>query len=113
MSIPDFIDTLVSFGGFLANALVCALAVNAYRDTRKRCLLLIAVSAGIGAALAVVPWIRQPSPSWAFWGFHTVATICDLGLWVVGAWLLFRDYAGLVMRFAQPPKDWKGPECED
>ena len=102
MTIPDYIDRFVEFAFFLANVLVCSLAVTTYQATRKRCLLFIAISAGIATLLAVVPWIREDKPSWTFWGFYTVASICDLTLWVVGVRILFRDYAHLLTPLAQP-----------
>ena len=103
MTLPDFIDRFVEFAMFVANVLVGALATKAYQDTRKRCLLLIAVSAGIGAVLTAAPWIREDRSSWTYWGFYTVATICDLSLWVAGAWLLFRDYATLIAHRSAAP----------
>jgi hypothetical protein len=102
MTIPDYIDRFVEFALFLANLLVCSLAVTTYQATRKRCLLFIAISAGIATLLAVVPWIREDKPSWTFWGFYTAASLCDLTLWVVGVRILFRDYANLLAPLAQP-----------
>ncbi len=102
MTVPDFIDTFVEFCYLLANVVVCALAAMAYQGTRKRCLLLIALSAGIGAVLSIAPRLRADTPSWTFWVCYTTGSICDILLWVSGAYLLFRDYAGLLAHPAQP-----------
>lgn len=102
MTLPDFIDRFVEFAGFLANVLVFGLTVTTYQRTRRRCLLLIGISAGIGAVLVAALWIRPDVPSWTFWGFWTVATITDLALWVIGIGLLVREYDDLVVRIAHP-----------
>jgi hypothetical protein len=102
MSIPDMVDRFVEFSYFLANILVFGLALVAYQNSRKRSLLMIAVSSAIAAVLAVAPWIRADEPSWAFWFLHTLATICDLSLYVVGFWLLCRDYVTVLSKTAPP-----------
>jgi hypothetical protein len=102
MSIPDIVDRFVEFSYFLSNILVFGFATVAYQKSRKRGFLMIAVSAAIAAVLAVASSMRADKPSWAFWSFHTVATICDLYLYVVGFWLLSRDYLALPTRSAQP-----------
>ncbi len=102
MILLDFIHHFVKFALFLGNALVFMLTLATYQRTGKRCLLLIAISAGIGGTLAVASWIRRDGPSWTFWGFWTVATLSDMTLWVIGIRLLVREYVNLVTRDAQP-----------
>ena len=92
MTLPDFIDRFVEFAGFLANMIVLGLTAAEYRRTRRRSLLLIAISAGIGAVLVAAPWIRPDVPSWGFWGFWIVATLADLTLWVIGIRLVIKEY---------------------
>ena len=101
MTLPDFIDRFVEFAGLLANALVLVLTATAYQRTGRRSLLLISISAGIGAALVAAPWIRPDVASWGFWGFWTVATLSDLSLWVIGVRLLIKDYDDMMIRIAQ------------
>ena len=91
-TIADFIDRFVEFAFILSNLIVCIMASTAYQVSQKRSLLLIAVSAGIGAILAVAPWIRADEPSWLFWGFYSLGTISSLTLWVIGLRFLIRDF---------------------
>ena len=102
MSTPDMIDKTVEVSYFLANILVFGFATAGYRECKKRSLLMIAVSSAIGTVLCAAPWIRADEPSWGFWGFHTVASMCDLVLYVAGFSLLFRDYVALVLKTARP-----------
>ena len=92
----DLVDRFVELSWFAANVLVAVSAAYTYKGTHKRSLLLIAISASIGAFLIAVPWFREDKASWTYWGFYTVARLCDLWLWVVGAWFLFRDYSALI-----------------
>lgn len=101
MNFPALLDHFVVFAWFLANLLVLGFAAEAYQSTGKRSLLLIAVSAGLGAALMLLPWIaREARPSWSLWSFHKLATLADLAFWVAGIRLLVRDYVSLLARGA-------------
>lgn len=81
--------------GFLANLAVCAVATKYYLDNRKRCLALIALSAGIGALFFL-------SVEFAGALGNFVLYLADLALWVVGCFTLLREYGGLVRSAAHP-----------
>jgi hypothetical protein len=102
MTTLDFIDRFTNFTGFLANVLVCAFAAMAYQNTRKRSLLFIAIACGIGAIFFIAPLIREDKPSLFYWWVYTVAMNVGSGLWIVGFWLLFRNYEELIKRSTQP-----------
>jgi hypothetical protein len=102
MSVPDMIDRFVEFSYILANILVFTFSMFAYQAARKRSLLMIAVSSAIATVLLIMPWIRADEPSWAFWCFHTLATICDLCLYIVGFYLLCGDYVALLSKTPEP-----------
>ena len=100
--LPELIDRFVVFSIFLGNAFVFVLTLTTYQSTGRRCLLLIALSAGIGGILAIVPRIPGITPSWTFWGFWSVATLVDFALWLTGVRLLVREYGDLVTQIAKP-----------
>ncbi|MBN9694112.1 MAG: hypothetical protein J0M24_28055 [Verrucomicrobia bacterium] len=101
MSIPHIIDRFVEFSFVLANILVFKFAIVGYQNTKKRSLLMIAISSAIATILHVAPWIRADEPSLSFWSFYTVATMCDLSLYVAGFWLLTKDYVSSLTVAAQ------------
>ncbi len=102
MSLPHFTYQLVGFVSFLTGAIICASASQAYRETRKPSVLLIALAAGLGAVVSVLP--AAAGRGWGLWYFDMAARIVDGAIWVVGCWLLLRDYVRLVVaqRGAKP-----------
>lgn len=92
MTLDDFIPRLVSWLTFLSNAIVCAAAVQFYQHRARRSVLLIAISAGLGAVVSIVSWMAQTSSS-TFWHLIDLAGALDLALWTAGLWLLFREFA--------------------
>ncbi|NJN05469.1 MAG: alpha/beta hydrolase [Rhodobacteraceae bacterium] len=86
----DLIPRLAGWLTFLANVIVCVSATQLYLRQNRRSILLIAVSAGLGAALGVVSWMAEtPSPS--FWRLIELGGILDVALWTVGVCSLFRE----------------------
>jgi hypothetical protein len=77
MTISELLVLVGRIVGFLANLAVCAVAAIYYFDNRKRCLALIALSAGIGA-------LTYLSAEFAGALGMFVLSLADLALWVVG-----------------------------
>ena len=102
MTMPDFTETFVAFVWVLANLLVCAFASQLYQRTARRSVLLLAIAAALGAIHSVLPWIRPASSSWGYWYLINLVNIVDAGLWLVGSWLLFREFGELYTKSAQP-----------
>jgi len=102
MTTLDMIDRLTVFTPVLANLLVFGLATTAYQTTRKRSLLFIAICCAIEAVFAIGRWVLDDTASWLRWGAYTLAMNVSSGLWLVGCWLLFRDYVRLLGSRAQP-----------
>lgn len=102
MTSLDMIDRFTEFGKILAEVLIFGLAVTAYNNTRKRSLLFIAISCGISAVFGLGYYVLDGSTSWFRWGAYTLAVNLSSVLWVLGSWLLFRHYVGLVGPGAQP-----------
>lgn len=102
MSTLDIIDRITDFTGVLGNLLVIGFATAAYQATRKRSLLLIAISCAISVVFSLGFLVLDGEPSWVRWGVYTLAMNLGSVLWVYGAWRLFRDYTEMVERCAQP-----------
>ena len=100
MNSPDFLYRFVGFSGFLTEALVCVLAANAYQVTRKRALLLIAVSSGMGAVVSVLPELAATG-GWAAWYLDMLLRVASGALYLVGFWLLLQNYTKLLTTDAQ------------
>lgn len=103
MNFPDFLYRFVGFSSFLVNALVCVLAASAYQATRKRCLLLIAVSAGMAGVTGALPAVAATG-GWGAWYLDMVMRVAAGALSLVGCWLLFQSYTDLVKRGIQGSK---------
>ncbi|MEL6397752.1 MAG: hypothetical protein AAFR26_01545 [Cyanobacteria bacterium J06626_4] len=101
MTLPEFVSRVVAFAYVVANLLVFVLATTAYQDTRKRCFLMLAISSGTGAILAILPWIPVLWSSWTFWGLWNLMSLSDLILWVIGLRLLVNEYVKMAARIAQ------------
>jgi hypothetical protein len=102
MTPPDFTEKFVGFVWVFANLLVCAFASQLYQRTSRRSALLLAVAAALGAIHSLLPWIRPTSSSWGYWYLINFMNLVDAGLWLVGSWLLFREFGDLYRKFAQP-----------
>src|SRR6266496_2214981 len=102
MSLPEFIYRFDGFASFLVNVIVCALAAKLYHDMRKRCLLLISIASGFGAVLLVLPEMQDGGSSWGAWYFEMALRIACSVVWLIGWWLLFQDYCGVIKGRAQP-----------
>jgi hypothetical protein len=96
MSLPQFTYYLVALGGFLTSAIVCVLASQAYRVTHKRGVLWVAIAGGLGAVISGLPALGGAPAPWAFWYFVMALRLADGVLWLVGCWLLLRDYVSLL-----------------
>lgn len=94
MTLDDFTARFAAFLTFWANLVVCAAAVRFYQRRPMRPVLLIAISSGIGALLAVVPWLvgRDTASSRAFWYLITFVGAADMVVWAVGSCWFFREY---------------------
>lgn len=99
MKFHDLLYRIVGFSGFLVSALICVLAAKAYQETHKRCLLLIAASAGLAVVVTVLPELGPGG--WGAWYFDMVMRVAGDALWLVGCWLLFEHYMELIARDAQ------------
>ena len=102
MTLPQFIYRFDEFASFLVNAMICVSAANLYHDTHKRCLLLISIGSGVGAVLIVLPEMRDGGSSWGAWYFEISLRIACSVVWLIGWWLLFRDYSDVIKGSAQP-----------
>jgi len=100
MSGPDFFYRFVGFSGFLTEALVCVLSAVAYQATRKRALLLIAISAGMGAVVSVLPELATTG-GWGAWYLDMLLRVASAAIYLIGFWLLLRSYTDLVTGGAQ------------
>jgi hypothetical protein len=85
--IPRLAGTLT----FITNAIVCAAAIQFYQRRARRSVLLIAISAGVGALVSVVSWMVEASSA-TFWALIELAAALDLVLWTIGICLLFREF---------------------
>jgi hypothetical protein len=101
MTFPEFIYRFDGFTGTVVNVIICALAAKLYHDTRKRCLFLISIGSGIGAALIVLPEMQGGSSSWSGWYFEMTLRLASSVVWLIGWWLLFRDYTDMIRPSAQ------------
>ncbi len=108
MSFPEFVYRFVEFSGFLTEALVCVLAAVAYQATRSRAVLLIAISSGIGAVVSVLPELAGIG-QWGLWYVDMFLRVASGALYLIGFWLLFQAYTGLVAGGAQPAAPDGGP----
>ncbi len=116
MTLPELTEKLAGFVWILADLLVCGFAARLYQDTRKRSLLLIAIACGIGAIAALLPWIQFLSTSWGYWYLFNIMHIVGAGLWLVGSWLLFKEYGEMIRLSAPsapPPDDSPPPPFRD
>jgi len=99
----DLIDRFTEYAGpVLAELLVLGIAITAYQRTRRRSLLLIAISCVTTAVFTIGRFVLDDKASWFWWGLYTVAVNASSVLWVVGSWLLFRHYMRLAPADAQP-----------
>jgi hypothetical protein len=92
---------VVEFVGFLTSIIVCGLATQAFRETRKRGLLLLAIAGGLGAGISVLPELQGFRPSWGAWTLEMLLRVIDGALWLCGTWLVIRDYVSLLLTTAQ------------
>ncbi len=96
MHISEFLYRFDGFASFLVNAIICSLATKAYQDTRRRCLLFICIGAALVAVLVLLRAIHASLSSWAAWYFIMFLRILCEAAWLVGFWLLLRDYTALL-----------------
>jgi hypothetical protein len=89
MSPQDAIPQIVNVTMFVTNAIVCSAAVRTYQRRARRSVLLIAISAGLGAVMTAVSSLTEVD----IWRFASIVSIVDLGLWTTGCCLLFQELA--------------------
>lgn len=98
MNIADFTETVVALVWVLCNLILCGLAGSYYLSLRKPSLVLIATACGLGAVGGLLPWIGNTESSWGLWFIVMFIHIADAVLWVIGSWLLFKEFAVLVRK---------------
>ena len=78
---------------FVTNVMVCVAGLQAYKKRAKKSILLIAVSAMIGAILAIV-W-RMPDETFSpnVWTMIELTGYLDLIVWCVGMCILLSEYS--------------------
>ena len=92
MTLEYVIPRLTGWLTFIANAVVLGAAIQFYQRRARRSVLLIAISAGLGALVSVVSWMAETS-SPTFWHLLDLAVALDLVLWTIGLCLLFQEFA--------------------
>lgn len=92
MTLDYIIPRLLGWLTFVANAVVLGAAIQFYQRRARRSVLLIAISAGLAALVAVVSWMAE-TPSPTFWHLIDLAIALDLVLWTIGVFLLFREFS--------------------
>jgi glucose-6-phosphate-specific signal transduction histidine kinase len=92
MALDYLIPRIVGSLTFITNAIVLAAAIQFYQRRASRSVLLIAVSAALGALVSVVSWMAETS-SPTFWALMDLAGALDLVMWSVGLCLLFREFS--------------------
>jgi hypothetical protein len=92
MTFNQFIIRLSGWLTIAANVVVLFASIRFYIRRARLSVLLIAISAALGAMRSAVFWIAQ---SWspAAWNVLNVAFGLDLVFWTVGICLLFREFS--------------------
>lgn len=90
MTFEDFLFRFENFAACMGSLIVFGVATKFYLRRARRSVLLIAISAAIGAMLAIVGWVSETS-STAFWNFISFCYIVDMTLWSIGCCLLLRE----------------------
>lgn len=89
-----YLPAILTYFPVLANLLVLGFSLHVYLEFKKISLLLIAVSAFLGAFVSVLPQITstKTNNSLVYWYiFHLCNTLSFAG-WMVGGYLLVKDY---------------------
>lgn len=94
----------------MSNLIVLGFTIEFYRRYRKRSVLLIAISAGIGFLNIVISWMAK-TESAIFWNVMSLTNILSALLWIIGLCLLLGDAARsalLATNSTAPPDDGSG-----
>lgn len=92
MKIHVFLQLIFYFFPLMTNLIVLGFSLHAYLESKKRSLFFIAISSLLGALVSVIPQILPPNDSLAFWYICELINTFSFVGWVVGFYLLVRDY---------------------
>jgi len=94
MRYPEILFLIERIVGFLVNLTVCGVALTYFLGTRKRCLCLISLSAGISAVLYLLPQFAGTLGRFAL-------DLASLLLWAIGFFMLLSERGGQALVHAQ------------